>query len=75
MDPEEQIVKLGVQRRYRGLSKEELDIAYAAGVSMEEAEKAERLREYENSPEQRDWEADEEEDPDTWGDGLNWYER
>lgn len=58
MEPEEKLRKLGVQRRYRGLSDEECDEAYRAGKQIEEREKAERIREYDNSPEQVDWDAD-----------------
>jgi hypothetical protein len=38
---------------------QECDAAYLEGKAIEEAEKAARIWEYDNSPEQRDWEADE----------------
>lgn len=46
-------------RGRRPLSQAELDEAYAHGMAMEAAEKAERMAEYDNSPEQADWEGDE----------------
>jgi hypothetical protein len=42
----------------------ELDSAYQYGLELEQAERAERLREYEESPEQADWDKDEEGDED-----------
>lgn len=37
----------------------DLDAAYWEGKALEDAEKAERIRQYEESPEQADWDADE----------------
>jgi hypothetical protein len=45
-------------KHFRLPTDEECDEAFRDGMAIEEREKAELTREYENSPEQRDWDSD-----------------